>query len=491
MTRVGLHDYVTDPLLPQKDGANLAHENIAELLKICSAPHLEAQFHDFMRLLKDEEYARQTLGGLDCVVSNVGPHAHYYFWLRERLGLDFRIIRDVRTAIWSSYLLQEYLCQPLLRQDDTLLVASNYTRDIYRQMFPHLSNYPDAICYPLTVCFPEPRPETGERKQRTSGTPITLGYLGRLSEDKNFPDIVELLIHLNCISDNRYNLMACGEVHSPNCAPDLVRARLHDALGHHDCFTYHPPCRNDEIWSFLTDVDILLFPSTSNLETLGRVLVEASYARIPVISGDHAAAAELVTPSGLCPVRYDTSRRFSAHQDHNMGNVAVTDMAAAIMSDSLRASECYDRYKEHPADFIKLLVDVPQTFRENNIDKRVPLLDMLVVDLPAPLEHQQSMQQISECALWFTALQSKRSNEHAQRSLDLLKLSRYPERTQRYLAKSSITAGDFTNIGGIDIELCHLLAFYPEFRIAADLHDGRCQSVANCSPFGKVGPGPS
>src|SRR5690606_9279611 len=93
--RVTLHDYATDPSLPQKDGVNLAHENIAALLKERGDRGLDVRFHDFTRLLADEDYARRVLSAADCVVSNVGPHAHYYFWLRERLGLDFRILRDV------------------------------------------------------------------------------------------------------------------------------------------------------------------------------------------------------------------------------------------------------------------------------------------------------------------------------------------------------------------------------------------------------------
>ena len=100
--RVGAHDYRTDPLLPQKDGVNFAHENISALLKTADPSELAVEFHDFPRLLEDEDAAREALGRLDCVVSNVGPHAQYYFWLREKLGLDFRIVRDVRTAIWSG-----------------------------------------------------------------------------------------------------------------------------------------------------------------------------------------------------------------------------------------------------------------------------------------------------------------------------------------------------------------------------------------------------
>lgn len=471
MTRVGLHDYVTDPLLSQKDGANLAHENIAQLLRGCSRPDIEVRFHDFMRLFEDDSYARQTLGNLDCVVSNVGPHAHYYFWLRERMGLSYRIIRDVRTAIWSSYLLQEYLCQPLLRDGDTLLVASRYTQDVYQHIFPHLSRFPSAICYPLTVCFPEPRPEARAGMVRQGDAVTTLGYLGRLSEDKNFPDVVDLLISLNSISESRYRLIACGEVHSPTCAPELVRARLRDALGSDDGFTYYHPRANDEIWSFLADVDVLLFPSTSNLETLGRVLVEASYARIPVVSGDHAAAAELVHPAGLCRVQYRANKTFTAHLDHKLGRVAITEMAASITAGGLRPSDCYERYRQHPTDFINLLLNAPTATQDVIGDRRAPLLEGLVVDFPPALELKKAMDRIGECASWFTALQCELMGKPGPLSRDLLTLSRFPDRTQRYLDKSFNTAGDFTNIGGIDIELCHIMKFYPTFQIATGMRD--------------------
>ncbi|MCB1819631.1 MAG: hypothetical protein KDI77_17065, partial [Gammaproteobacteria bacterium] len=103
---------MTDPLLTQKDGVNLAHENIATLLRGVGKEQLLVRFHDFNRILTDQGYALDVLSNTDCVVSNVGPHAHYYFYLRERFDLDFRILRDVRTAIWSSYLLQEHLCRP-------------------------------------------------------------------------------------------------------------------------------------------------------------------------------------------------------------------------------------------------------------------------------------------------------------------------------------------------------------------------------------------
>ena len=192
---VGLHAYRTDPLLPQRDGVNLAHENITRLMLDCTDPRIRASFHDFTRLVADEAHARETLAPLDCVLSSVGPHAHYYFWLRERLGLNFRIVRDVRTAIWSSYLLQEHLIAPLLRDDDTLMVASNYTWAIYDHIFPGLRGHSTAICYPLTVAFPDDRP--APRDPPGKDQDFVIGYLGRLSEDKNFPCLVDLVIDLS------------------------------------------------------------------------------------------------------------------------------------------------------------------------------------------------------------------------------------------------------------------------------------------------------
>jgi glycosyltransferase involved in cell wall biosynthesis len=259
--RVTLHDYVTDPSLPQKDGVNLAHENIASLLRRAHREGLQVTFHDFHRLASDQGYAREVLSNTDCVVSNVGPHAHYYFYLRDQLGLDFRIVRDVRTAIWSSYLFQEHLCGPYLRESDALLVASDYTRGIYEKMFPHLASLSIVRCYPMTVGFPARMPPRASRPDGLEGALFTLGYIGRLSEDKNFPDVVELLVFLNQRHPGRYRLLACGDIHSPSCHPQQVREYLADSLGGGDFFEYLPPRVNGEIWELYRRFDAMVFPT--------------------------------------------------------------------------------------------------------------------------------------------------------------------------------------------------------------------------------------
>lgn len=170
-------------------------------------------------------------------------------------------------------------------------------------MFPHLANYPSVLCYPLGVSFPQPRPAPRPRWQISKGT-ITIGFLGRLSEDKNFFDIVELLIHLNreAPSHLQYRLVACGDVHSPSCTHERIHEQITARLGDGDWYQYLPARPHSEIWSLFDRFDLIIFPSTSNLETFGRVLIEASYARVPVIAGRHAACPELVDSNGLCEV---------------------------------------------------------------------------------------------------------------------------------------------------------------------------------------------
>lgn len=464
MLNVTLHEYITDPALPQKDGVNLAHDNICALMRSQLGKSLDVVFHDFNRLLVDDDYARNVLETADCVISNVGPHAHYYFHLRDRLGLNYRIFRDVRTAIWSSYLLQEYLCAPLLREEDVLMVASHYTRGVYEKLFPHLKDHPCFLCYPLTVNFPDKAPP---RKRKTEDETLILGYIGRLSEDKNFPDLVALLIELNRANTRKFKLLACGDVHSPSCAPDYIQSQVNNALGDGDFYEYLPARPHREIWNLLTLFDVMLFPSTSNLETLGRVLIEASYAGLPVVCGAHAAAPELMPTASLCQVTYDYDKSYSAHFDHRMGKIEISELAEKIVLGKLEASRCHENFLKHPRKFIEAL-----HLKAAEISAMDPLvlepaqqalIKAIEVELPPPVSVDTVKPLIETMTAWFLGLQNKDSPEYPELASQLLERSTYPQRTQSYLTKSALTRADFTNVGGIDIELCHIARFYPHF----------------------------
>lgn len=469
--RVGLHDYVTDPSLSQKDGVNLAHENIAALMRRSRIDGLGVEFHDFNRLLSDETYARRTLTGLDWVISNVGSHAHYYFYLRERLRLDFRIVRDVRTAIWSSYLLQEHLSAPFLRPSDVLLVASRYTRGVYEHIFPHLKNTKILRCYPLTVAFPKKLPPPIRERQET-----TLAYVGRLSVDKNFPDLVDLLITLNKTGKRRFRLIACGDIHSLECEPERIRQQLFRKLGYSGVFTYVPPRANAEIWSIYRESDTLIFPSTSNLETLGRVLVEASYAGLPVVSGDHAAAGELLSNESLVRVDYALGKEFTAHSDHSLGGFDIAELANAVTDRNRRPNLCHEDYGSHG----RLLRAFINGFPEGDPEMEKPVIltgtqrtfiQGLDVFRPEAPDRTGASGAVEELIPWFLGLQGKHRVSRGGWLRTLQRVSQFPERTMRFMNRSAGTRCDYTDVGGIDMELCNVAEFFPFFRMHRPIAD--------------------
>lgn len=467
--RVTLHAFRSDPSLPQRDGVNVSHSQITAMMRAGGHKELRVGFHDFVRLCRDERYARDVLRDTDCVVSNVGPHAHYYFYLREKLGLDYRIVRDIRTALWSSYLLQEALCKPYLRPDDALMALSVYSRELTQRIFPHLRGSMIFVFEPLG--FPWDHSVRPPATAKRFSASRVLGYVGRLSEDKNFPQLIELILRLHREQPGRFRLLACGHVHSPSCEPGDLQARLYRQTGRTDLLEYLPPRDFRDIGEIYRRFDVLLFPSTSSLETLGRVLVEASHCGLPILASEHAAAPELLAPEDLSPVRYNLGRHYATHFDHPLGMVDMQHMGGRLLRDDLVPARAHAIHPHGP-DFLAdvLLGRITQRDVEGALPPPTAaqrrFLDLVELEGIRDYGDKQDAGEVIGTLLdWFGVLQDKTSSHYAARLQALLEHSRYRGRTRSYIGKSRWTRGDFTNIGGVDIELCHLAQFWPEFKL--------------------------
>lgn len=473
--RVTLHRFESDPALPQRDGVNLAHSEINRLLATAAHPGLQVQFHDFDRLVRDAAYARETLAPADCVLCNVGPHAHYYHYLREQLGLDFRIVRDIKTALWSGYLLQESLCEPYLRPGDALLATSHYSRELTRRLFPHLRTRPVHLFEPVLAAAHEREPAP-PRQPRAAGAPVTLGYLGRLSEDKNFPQVVDLLVDLDSRQPGAYRLVAVGAVHSASCAPEIISAQVLARTGRGDLFEYRPPVAHEEVEGVLAGFDWFLFLSTSNLEVLGRVLIEAAHSGVPVLSANHAAAPELLAPSSLLEVAYHDGQVFHSHFDMPLGTVD-TAAAADIIRRGAIPLPPPEAEVNHPETLMTALLGGEAAAHDGGPDSLGPaqrrVLDSLHWEgLPRYATRQEAQPVIELLLDWFRALNGKQGADFAARLAELEQRSPFKERTRRFIAGTARTRCDFTNLGGIDIELCNIAGYHPRFSLGPPAPDG-------------------
>ena len=478
--KISLHQFASDRALPQCDGVNLAHSEINRLLALPEGRHFHVEFHDFDRLMRDDDHARSVLHGVDCVLCNVGPHAHYYYYLRERLGLDFRIIRDIKTALWSCYLLQESLCAPYLRPGDALLAPSEYSRLLTRQIFPHLLDHTVSVFEPVLTA--EPAADTKFTAQRApAGKIVTLGYVGRLSEDKNFPQVVDLLIKMNRLERGRYRLVACGAVHSATCAPARIEEHIRRQTGLSDLFTYIPPRPYREVLKLYRSFDYFLFFSTSNVETLGRVIVEAASAGTPILAANHAAVPELLDPTSAIDVHYFTDHIFHTHFDHPLGEVDI-EAAANMIRNRFQPAPPPPVLVNRASVLMALLTsgDISLQDRlEHGLDhgsipfmRRLHLKGISIHESPSTANSM-----VATLRTWFCGLNGKKSPVFKQTLAALKHHSRFPERTEKFVRSTETTRADFSNLGGMDMELCNIANFHPLFWISNQTEAERAPTV--------------
>lgn len=134
--------------------------------------------------------------------------------------------------------------------------------------------------------------------------PLTIGYVGRLVEEKGLDDALDAIAQAT--SPVLLNIMGEG--------PDEVRLRRRaKALGLGDCVTFRRWGSPQEVAAFLQELDalVLLTRTTKAVrEQFGRVIIEAQACGIPVIGSSGGAIPDVVREGGwIVPERDPESLR--------------------------------------------------------------------------------------------------------------------------------------------------------------------------------------
>ena len=312
-------------------GAVKCYSQIADILSRAPAKGHRAEQHNFWRLLRasqsDQAAFVKALGPDDLLISNVGPYAHFYHYMREKFGGEFRIIRDIRTSSWAGFWLQELYAGPMTRPGDTVLFPSEFCRQHTMNLFPKsLCASNTVVCYPLAASFPE-------TVQRRAGSGLRIGFLGRISDGKNASQLLTVFAKLCREVGDQTSLELAGPF-DPNSRLASERALRRDAtrLGIPEkdirCWGNLP---YEQIWDFLGAVDLLFFPSLANVESMGRILVEAARARIPVVAATYAAAPELVPRNNLIRTRYRIHKTWQTNGLFSFGEVDEDDAVNSLL----------------------------------------------------------------------------------------------------------------------------------------------------------------
>jgi len=129
--------------------------------------------------------------------------------------------------------------------------------------------------------------------ERPPGAPFTIGYAGRLVEQKGLRTLVEAVAGLG----GEWRLVLCGT--GPLKAE--LQARLRD-LGLAERAQFHDHVPSGEMPRYLRQMDVLVLPSLTRpnwKEQFGRVLIEAMSCGVPVVGSASGEIPHVVGDAGL------------------------------------------------------------------------------------------------------------------------------------------------------------------------------------------------
>lgn len=307
--RLHTHDYGAPDMAGIVDGAVLMHREAARLL----ARHTPVVPHD---LTAGPGLLRDVRPG-ETVYAGSGPYAFLYHHWRERTGGDFRIVREVHTALWSGYWAQEELCAPLLRPGDLALFPTVYTHRLFLRNFPATAVSGAAVAYPMLDRMPR-RPA---RPVPPPGQHLRIGYLGALSLAKNFDQVLSVFARCHRETGGQVELLCAGKPNDPRWEADAVRTALLRAGVPGGSVRVAGVWSQERLAEFFDSVDVLLFPSTASRETLGRVVVEALTHGVPVLAAGIGPAVELLPAQNLLPTTLDVTSTFDMGRVGPLGRV--------------------------------------------------------------------------------------------------------------------------------------------------------------------------
>jgi hypothetical protein len=438
------------------DGVGLAQAEIAKKLRAISTPE---QVRDLsLQQLLHNPGLLDTLSEEDVIYCNADPYAYVLFYIRHIKKLSFRIIRAVQTGPWNGYLLQEWLCSPFTLENDLILYISNYAKKLFCNIIPNLGNTGKHI-----VCYPEllELPQLNNLRPLKERSYAAL-YLGRIAHDKGFETALEAF-EIAYRRDSTLRFCVVGQVHHLDYSNEYFSHIIDSASSYGVEFVNAIP--HSSVFDYLAQSRCLLFPSTSNTESLGRVVLEACHCRTPVICAAHAEMPLIANWENMLSPNYRVGLNRTTSMHFPMGQPNPQDFASLIHQDNCPIDVQVLKERQKHWD---LFTDIVLTNSFESVAKTQDtdslLLPNIVLDGIPKINLTHALNKVSILCDSLEVLLRIGSNK--TKVLEMLtEKSMLPERTEHFI--KSINSGQFRvdNIGGFPMEACHLVDFNPYLRI--------------------------
>lgn len=350
------------------DGSNYYYLENTRLLQEQKPRSIKLVPHDFKSLVQGKEKLPK-LTKKDALLSNVGPYAHIYHYLREKHNLKFRIIRDVQTGLWPGYFFQEKICNKYMREGDKVMFLSEFARQLHIKLFPETLNEDNTfVCAPLMHFFPK------EIKKREKDDNLILGWVGRVTNSKNFDQALDAFIKLNKERDN-VKFIVAGEPFVAKTKLSIKKTLEKNRVKQED-FIYINGGNfipYNSVWDVYGKMDVFLFPSLAIPESLGRTIIEACYAGVPVIASYHGAAPELLNEKNLVSVEYRNDLfQLNPANPYTFGKVGMEDFMKKLHNyKNLSRMNNTSKYSNHYIKFFNILQNIEPKEKLVGLNKQV------------------------------------------------------------------------------------------------------------------------
>lgn len=345
-------------------GASFYYYELSRLLSSQKDEEIEFIPFDFREVFSTQVLSKLTKD--DVVIPNIGPYSWVFYYLREKNRLKFRIIHDVQTALFADHLLQEQLCENFIRDDDRVLFLSNYQRQLYMHLFPDSLNEDNTfVCNPLLNFLPKP-------KAKKENAPLTLGWVGRVFDAKNFDQALQIFAK-TYKEKGGDAAMVVGGMADSKYQPQNVKRILKKKGVNPESYTHINEGRfvsHDKSLELLQKIDVLLFPSVANMESFGRVIVEANHVKTKVSAAYHGATPELLPEKNLVGVEYNYNNYIDLNTNQPMGRILVDDAVDSLLNLKKLSVGDNSFYKDHDEKLKRIIVGEQEKER-GELDNKV------------------------------------------------------------------------------------------------------------------------
>lgn len=205
--------------------------------------------------------------------------------LFRRLPLVFNVHGDDVLPSNALKRALKRIARPVVSKSRMIVCPSSYFAEVVKREFPGVTDSqlfvsPSGGIDPMFFV---------KHKTRNPGQPLTLGFVSRIDQGKNWEIFIE------AISMIRRQGIDCRGIIAGRGAQVNMMKQMIAAKGLEDFIDYRGPVPQTELPSLYSSLDLFVFPTTREAESLGLVGLEAMAAGTPVIASNMAGPKTYIT----------------------------------------------------------------------------------------------------------------------------------------------------------------------------------------------------